>query len=61
MNASCPLALRVQVAGSCFISLKYRAVITSVMPREPPGWPEPAAETIRTMSLRTCEAMELNS
>ena len=59
-NISCPLPSRVHVLGSWCISLKYSAVITSVMPSEPPGWPDFAAPTILMMSRRTCEAVFFN-
>ena len=61
MKASWPFASLRHVAESCFISWKKSVVITSVMPREPPGWPDFAAVTMRTMSLRTWEAILLNS
>ena len=43
-----------QFAGSMVISSKYSFTRKSVHPREPPGWPELAPWTMRTMSRRTC-------
>ena len=45
------------ISGVTFISLKKSQVRTSVALSDPPGCPEAAAVTMRTISLRTCEAI----
>ena len=56
-NWSSPSPLRRHISGVTFISLKNSWVRTSVALSDPPGWPEAAAVTMRTISLRTCEAI----
>ena len=50
-----------QLEGSIFITLKYNAVSTSALLKDPPGCPDWAAETIRTMSLLTWDEILFSS
>ena len=55
-----------QLFASAFIAMgtmlgeqgiTFKQVYKSVLLSEPPGWPEAAAVTMRTISLRTCDAI----
>ena len=46
-----------QFSGSRVISSKYSLTMKSVHPSDPPGWPELAPWTMRTMSRRTWAQM----
>src|SRR5688500_5919772 len=47
--------------GSCFITRKYRAAVSSTDESEPPGCPEPAAVIIVMMSRRNSRHLALSS
>src|SRR5579871_69751 len=67
-GAACPLermkrsrSAHLGFFGSCRIPSKYSVTRRSVADSEPPGWPDPAAPIITTISRRTRLAIACNS